>query len=559
MVEGPKDLMPVSDAFELTPARKRLILLATILGSMIAFVDTSVVNVALPAIQDDLGGGLLGQQWVANAYLLTEGALLLVGGSLGDVYGQRRVFIAGLIAFAVFSAMCALAPSVELLVAGRALQGAAAAALVPMALALITTTFGQEERGKAIGMWTAWSGVGVAIGPLIGGQLVDLGSWRFIFAINLPLVAVTLALAVAVIPVVGKRSDRRLDLVGAALCSVSVGAMIFGLLQQPTEGWGALTVMLPLALGAALFAWFLLHEWRSPRPMLPLGLFRRRNFAVGNLETFAMYAGIGLLFFYLVIYLQQVAGFSALKAGVAMMPVTLLMLFFAGYFGGLADRLGPRAFMTAGPLIGAVGLALLLRLDSDVDFWIDLLPPLLLFSLGLAMTVAPLTATVLGDVDELDAGIASGANNAIARLAGMIGIAVVGVLIAASFAGDLDDRLADAELSPAGAEVVREAMSNPLLPPSVVGLPPPEGAAIAAAAEQASVDSFRLGMGITAALVAAAGLMGIAIRNPLRPVPSSDCPGGQLAGQPKDAARRPEECEPRELGTPGSKPAALSA
>lgn len=559
MVEGPKDLMPVSDAFELTPARKRLILLATILGSMIAFVDTSVVNVALPAIQDDLGGGLLGQQWVANAYLLTEGALLLVGGSLGDVYGQRRVFIAGLIAFAVFSAMCALAPSVELLVAGRALQGAAAAALVPMALALITTTFGQEERGKAIGMWTAWSGVGVAIGPLIGGQLVDLGSWRLIFAINLPLVAVTLALAVAVIPVVGKRSDRRLDLVGAALCSVSVGAMIFGLLQQPTEGWGALTVMLPLALGAALFAWFLLHEWRSPRPMLPLGLFRRRNFAVGNLETFAMYAGIGLLFFYLVIYLQQVAGFSALKAGVAMMPVTLLMLFFAGYFGGLADRLGPRAFMTAGPLIGAVGLALLLRLDSDVDFWIDLLPPLLLFSLGLAMTVAPLTATVLGDVDELDAGIASGANNAIARLAGMIGIAVVGVLIAASFAGDLDDRLADAELSPAGAEVVREAMSNPLLPPSVVGLPPPEGAAIAAAAEQASVDSFRLGMGITAALVAAAGLMGIAIRNPLRPVPSSDCPGGQLAGQPKDAARRPEECEPRELGTPGSKPAALSA
>jgi EmrB/QacA subfamily drug resistance transporter len=559
MVEGPKDLMPVSDAFELTPARKRLILLATILGSMIAFVDTSVVNVALPAIQDDLGGGLLGQQWVANAYLLTEGALLLVGGSLGDVYGQRRVFIAGLIAFAVFSAMCALAPSVELLVAGRALQGAAAAALVPMALALITTTFGQEERGKAIGMWTAWSGVGVAIGPLIGGQLVDLGSWRLIFAINLPLVAVTLALAVAVIPVVGKRSDRRLDLVGAALCSVSVGAMIFGLLQQPTEGWGALTVMLPLALGAALFAWFLLHEWRSPRPMLPLGLFRRRNFAVGNLETFAMYAGIGLLFFYLVIYLQQVAGFSALKAGVAMMPVTLLMLFFAGYFGGLADRLGPRAFMTAGPLIGAVGLALLLRLDSDVDFWIDLLPPLLLFSLGLAMTVAPLTATVLGDVDELDAGIASGANNAIARLAGMIGIAVVGVLIAASFAGDLDDQLAEAELSPAGAEVVREAMSNPLLPPSVVGLPPPEGAAIAAAAEQASVDSFRLGMGITAALVAAAGLMGIAIRNPLRPVPSSDCPGGQLAGQPKDAARRPEECEPRELGTPGSKPAALSA
>lgn len=551
--------MPESDASELTPARKRLILVACILGSTIAFVDTSVVNVALPAIQDDLGGGLLGQQWVANAYLLTEGALLLVGGSLGDVYGQRRVFIAGLIAFAVFSATCALAPSVELLVAGRALQGAAAAALVPMALALITTTFGPEERGKAIGAWTAWSGVGVAIGPLIGGQLVDVGSWRLIFAINLPLIAVTLALALATIPAVGKRSDRRLDLVGAALCSVSLGAMIFGLLQQPTEGWGDFTVLLPLALGAALFAGFLLHERRSPRPMLPLGLFRRRNFAVGNLETFAMYGGIGLLFFYLVIYLQQVAGFSALEAGVAMTPITLLMLFFAGYFGGLADRLGPRAFMTAGPLIGAAGLALLLRLDSEVDFWVDLLPGLLLFSLGLAMTVAPLTATVLGDVDELDAGIASGSNNAIARLAGMIGIAVVGVLMAANFADGLDDRLSPGEFSPAGSEVVREAERNPLIRPSVAGLPATEASAIVAAAQQASVDSFRLGMGITAGLVAVAGMLGFAIRNPLRPVPSSDCPGGQLAGQPKDAARRPEECEPRELGTPGAKPASLSA
>jgi EmrB/QacA subfamily drug resistance transporter len=547
------------DARGLTPARKRLILLACILGSTIAFVDTSVVNVALPAIQDDLGGGLLGQQWVANAYLLTEGALLLVGGSLGDVYGQRRLFIAGLIAFAAFSATCALAPSVELLVAGRALQGAAAAALVPMALALITTTFGPEERGKAIGAWTAWSGVGVAIGPLIGGQLVDVGSWRLIFAINLPLVAVTLALAVVAIPAIGRRSDRRLDLAGAALCSISLGAMIFGLLQQPTEGWGDVTVLLPLALGAALFAGFLLHERRSARPMLPLGLFRRRNFAVGNLETFAMYAGIGLLFFYLVIYLQQVAGFSALETGVAMMPVTLLMLLFAGYFGGVADRLGPRTFMTAGPLIGAAGLALLLRLDSEVNFWIDLLPGLVLFSFGLAMTVAPLTATVLGDVDELDAGVASGTNNAIARLAGMVAIAVVGVLMAASFAGDLGDKLASGELSPAGSEVVREAERNPLIRPSVAGLPAAEGAAIVAAAEQASVESFRLGMGITAGLVAVAGVLGAAIRNPLRPVSSSDCPGGQLAGQPRDAARRPEECEPRSLDTPGAKPASLSA
>jgi EmrB/QacA subfamily drug resistance transporter len=539
--------------------RKRWILIACTLGSTVAFVDTSVVNVALPAIQDDLGGGLLAQQWIANAYLLAVGALLLVGGSLGDIYGQRRVFVGGLVGFAAFSAACAVAPSAELLIAARALQGAAAAALVPMALALISTTFGPAERGRAIGAWTAWSGVGVALGPLVGGQLVDLGSWRWIFALNLPLVAITLLLALAFIPAVGRRADRRLDLIGAVSGSVALAALTFGLLQQPSEGWASPAVWGALALGVALSGAFLVHEHRSPQPMLPLGLFRRRNFAVGNLETFAMYGGIGLLFFYLVIYLQQVAGYSALQAGLAMMPVTLLLLLLAGYFGGLADRLGPRLFMTAGPLIAAVGLASLLRLGADVDFVTEVLPGLLAFSLGLAMTVAPLTATVLGDVDEVDAGLASGANNAIARLAGMVGIAVVGVAMASTFTGGLDERVAAAELSPRGAEVVAGAGGNPLIEPEVTGLAPTEAAAITAAAEEASVESFRLAIGVTAGLVAIAGLLGLAIRNPLRPVASSDCPGGQIAGQPKDAGRRPEECDPRTITAPGPQPATTAS
>jgi EmrB/QacA subfamily drug resistance transporter len=536
---------------DLDRGRKRLVLIACILASTVAFLDSSVINVALPAIREDLGGGLQAQQWVVNGYLVTLGALLLVGGSLGDVYGQRRVFTIGIVGFGLASLACAVAPTIGFLIGARLVQGAGAALLVPMSLAVITSTFEREERGRAIGTWTAWSGIGVALGPLVGGELVDVSSWRWIFAINLPLLAVTLALVLHAVPEGKRDRERRLDLPGALLCSTALGALTFGLLRQPEQGWEGSSVWASLLASAILGAAFVAYELRVRQPMLPLRLFKRRNFSVGNLETLAMYAGLNLLFFYLVIYLQQVAGYSALEAGAALLPVTLVLLLLAGTFGRLADRFGPRAWMALGPLVSGLGLALLLRLDARVEFVTDVLPGIALFSLGLAMTVAPLTATVLGDVDEIEAGVASGVNNAVARVAGIVGIAVVGIAIAGQFASELDAELGGAELSPAAEQAVSDAEANPLAPPPVGGLPPAEAERVGSAAEDASVAGFRLGMGLAAALMVVAGLLGaVGIRNPLREVSSEDCAGGQLAGQPADAARRPEECGPPII-TPG--------
>jgi len=525
---------------------KRLALFACILGTTVVLVDSTVVNVALPEISRDLGGGLAGQQWTSNAYLLTLGSLLLVGGSLGDVYGERRIFVFGVVAFGVTSLLCALAPTIEVLVAGRALQGVSGALLTPAALAVIVAVFEQGERSRAIGAWTAWSGIGAALGPLIGGQLIDAASWRWVFAINVPLVIATVVLILRALPFEPGRGKRgQLDLAGAVLCVAGLAGVTFGLIQQPLDGWGSPSVVGPIAAGSVLFIAFLLYERRAGTPMLPLDLFRRRNFAIGNIETFAMYAGLSLLFFYLIIYLQQVAGYDALEAGAATLPVTVVMLALASRFGALADRLGPRLFMGLGPLVAGTGLLLLLRLDQDVSYFAELLPAITLFALGLAMTVAPLTATVLADAEERNAGVASGVNNAIARIAGLVAIAGVGVLIAASFTRGLDERLGTQSLSPASRAAIEAAKANPLIQPQLAGAPPAEREQVSAAVTDASVSSFRLGMGVSAALVIAGGLLGAAgIRNPRRRVAASDCGGGQLAGQPADAARRQEECGP---------------
>src|SRR4051794_17363678 len=370
----------------MTEQRKRLVLVACILGTAVVTVDATVVNVALPAIADDLGGGLAGQQWTSNAYLVTLGSLLLIGGSLGDVFGERRVFALGVAGFGVTSVFCAIAPTIELLVLGRALQGVAGALLTPAALAVIVATFPEDERGKAVGAWTAWGGIGTVLGPLIGGQLVDAASWRWIFAINIPVVLITLVLVRRVM-VAGRprKADARVDYLGAFLCAFGLAGITYGLIEQPRNGWGSPGVWLPLAGGALLFAGFILWEWRSAHPMLPLSLFRRRNFSIGNVETFSMYAGLGLLFFFLILYLQQVAGYSAIEAGTTTIPVTVMMFLLSTRFGALADRHGPRFFMGVGPLVAAVGLALFLRIDADVDYISDLLPGLVVFSLGLAM------------------------------------------------------------------------------------------------------------------------------------------------------------------------------
>jgi EmrB/QacA subfamily drug resistance transporter len=534
---------------ELSSRRKRLVLIACILGSTIVFVDSTVVNVALPAIQRELGGGLAGEQWTSNAYLLTLGSLLLIGGSLGDLFGERRVFISGVAGFGATSLLCAIAPSIGVLIFGRALQGVAGALLVPSALAVIVNTFPEQERGRVVGLWAAWSGIGSVLGPLVGGQLVDGASWRWVFAINLPLVLVAIVLIARAVPAKQGEGHAPLDLLGALFAAFGLGATTFALIEQPVLGWSNPGVFAPLIAGIIVFASFIVHEARTSSPMLPLGLFRRRNFSVGNIETFCLYGGLSLLFFYLIVYLQQVAGYSALKSGFASLPVSIVMLSLSSRFGGLADRIGPRFFMGVGPLVAAAGLFLLFRVGPSVSYFADLLPAVTVFAFGLALTVAPLTATVLASADRDKAGLASGVNNAIARVSGLVSIALVGVLIAASFTSSIDSRLAGQSLSPQAAAAVGEAKTRPLTPVSLQGVPPADAAAVSAAVTGASTQSFHLGIGVGGALVACGGIIGgLSIRNPRRVVKAGKCAGGQLAGAPEEVVT---SARPSAAGTRG--------
>ncbi len=468
-------------------------LIAAILGSSIAAIDGTIVNVALPAIQADLGGGLQSQQWIANAYMLTLGSLILLGGSLGDIYGKRRIFAIGVGAFGALSLLCAVAPTSETLIAARALQGAAGALLAPSSLAIIVAAFDEGQRGKAIGSWTAWGGIAIIVGPLVGGLIVDHASWRWIFAINVPLVLLTLVLVrSAVADTVKVR--RKVDLVGAGLAALGLATIVFGLIEQPHFGWASPVTIGTLAGGAVLLAAFVGYEKRASHPMLRLDLFRRRNFALANLETLSMYAGISILFFFVFIFLQQVAGYSAVKAGLTTIPSTLIMFLLSRRMGALADRYGPRLFLSAGPLLASAGILLFLRTGIETSYVADLLPALIVFSLGLTMTVAPLTATVLADADVDDAGIASAINNAIARCAGLIGISAIGAVVSSRLPGDTF------------------------------------------APNSGSVAAFHVAIVICATLVAAGGVIAfLGIRDPARAVSAEGCPGGQLAGTPRAA------------------------
>jgi EmrB/QacA subfamily drug resistance transporter len=444
------------------------VLVACILGSVIVFVDSTVVNVALPAIQHDLGGGLALQQWVVDAYLLTLGALLLVCGSLGDLFGARRLFLIGIVAFGITSVACAAAPDGNTLIVARGFQGIAGAILTPAGLAVIAATFSGEARGAAIGQWTSWTGVAFVIGPLVGGWLVTHASWRWVFLVNVPIAIATAVLVAYAVPKRPPPERRpRVDVVGGVLCVLGLGGPVFALIEEPRRGWGAPSIVVPLVTGVAFLAAFLWWEQRTAEPMLPLGLFARRNFSFANLETLTVYAGLSTLTFFLVLFVQQLAGYSALKSGLALLPITVVMFVLSPRVGRLSMRFGPRLFMGGGPIVAGVALAALVRLKPGFDYWTELLPPLLLFSVGLSLIVAPLTATVLADANESDSGIASGVNNAIARVAGLLGIAVV-------------------------------------------------GAAVAGADNKLDLSGYRLSMAITAALVAAGGVIGFAgIRNRL--------------------------------------------
>jgi EmrB/QacA subfamily drug resistance transporter len=405
---------------------QRLVLVASILGSFVAFLDVSVVNVALPAIRANLGGGVSAQQWVVDAYLVTLGSFILLAGSLSDLFGRERVFAAGLIGFGVTSLLAAIAPTATILIVARALQGATGALLVPSSLALIVANFTGADQGKAIGTWTAWTGIAFIVGPLLGGALVDVSSWRWVFAINVVPIAATLAVLARLQREPPRAEQRRVDWPGGVLCAVGLGGIIYGLIEAPTHGWTTPAIYLPLAAGAGAFVAFLIYERAAAQPMLDFALFRTRNFAVGNAATAAIYAGLTAFTFVLTVYLQQVAGYRATAAGLALLPVTALMFLLSPMAGRLAGKHGPRWFMTFGPLLAAAGFLLMLRMHTRAAYFTEVLPGILVFGLGLACTVSPLTAAILGGVDQRRAGIASAINNAVARVAGLLAVAAIG-------------------------------------------------------------------------------------------------------------------------------------
>ena len=504
---------------------KRLTLIACILGSAIVFVDGTVVNVALPALRSDLDASLADQQWVVESYLLLLASLVLVGGSLGDLYGRRRIFALGTAGFGAASLICAVAPTVEVLIAARALQGAAGALLVPSSLAIITAVFGPDERPAAIGSWTAGTSAAIAIGPPLGGLLVDALSWRVIFAMNVPLVLVCVWLIVRFVPECPGDRSHRIDVPGAVMCALGLAGPVYALIRQPELGWSDPSVWVPLVGGLGACGAFLAYERRAPDPMLPLAIFRSRNFAVGNAVTFVVYAGLGAATFFITLFLQQVAGYTAFAAGLSLLPITLLLVTLARRFGTLSTRVGPRLPMAVGPLFCGVGLLAFARLDERADYLTGVLPGSILFGLGLAITVAPLTATVLQAADRRHAGVASGVNNAIARVAGLVAIAAVGAVVAAQFSAAVDDRLRDARLDPAARAFVGEARERPLTVPDG-GV----DARVRAAVRDAGVEAFRTGMIVSALLMFAGGILAAAgIQNPRR---AAEAPAEQPAPAP---------------------------
>lgn len=410
--------------------QQRSVLVIAILASFVAFLDSSVINVALPAISDELGGGLATQQWVVDAYLITLGSLILLAGSLSDLLGRKVILMVGLIGFGVTSVLIAVAPTAELVIVLRGLQGVAGALLVPSSLAIIISTFRDHAQARAIGTWTAWTSASFLLGPILGGIFVDTLSWRLVFAINVIPIALTIVMLTRLHGLDARVADAKVDVVGGILGILGLGGPVYALIESQNYGWTSPVILIPLIVGLLSFAGFIWWETRAKHPMLPLRIFQNRNFSAGNVATVFIYGALSLGGLIVTVFLQQVANFPATLAALAFLPVSVANVLLSRVFGGLAGRYGPRFFMTAGPIIGGIGYLLMLRIGENVNYWTDVLPGVLLFALGLSMTVAPLTSAILGSIPAAQSGIGSAVNNAVARVAGLISIALLGLMLA---------------------------------------------------------------------------------------------------------------------------------
>jgi EmrB/QacA subfamily drug resistance transporter len=506
------------------------ILAATIIGSAMAFIDSTVTNVALPQIQVRLGATALDAQWIVESYALFLSALILVGGSLGDHYGRRRIFVLGVAIFTLASVWCGLSTSPDMLIAARAVQGVGGAMLVPGSLAIISASFDEEERGKAIGTWAGLSGVTTALGPILGGFLVEHVSWRAAFLINVPLAIVVLLIAFRHVPESRDPDARKLDIPGAALATLGLGGVVYGLISSAEAGFGDLRTIAALVLGAVALVAFVVWERRAEEPMMPLSMFQSRNFSGANVLTLLLYAGLGGALYYLPFLLIQVHGYSATAAGSSFLPFTVITFLMSRWAGGLITRYGARLPLTIGPIAAAAGFVLFALPGTGGSYWTTFFPAIVVLGFGMSLVIAPLTTTALNSVTGRHSGLASGVNNAVSRTAGLLAIPVLGIFIFLVFSTSLDARVQNLELSPKAQQQL-EAEKVDLGGAEVPsGVGEERGAEIETAIKESFLAGFRLAMFIAAGLaVASAVAAAIIIEGKGRAAPAERTPEGETA------------------------------
>jgi EmrB/QacA subfamily drug resistance transporter len=507
------------------------VLAATIIGSAMAFIDGTVVNVALPQMQQRLGATAVDAQWIVEAYALLLAALILVGGSLGDHYGRRRIFLLGVGIFTVASVACALALTPQQLIAARAVQGVGGALLVPGSLAIIGASFREEDRGKAIGTWSGFSGITTAIGPVVGGYLVDNVSWRAAFLLNVPLATAVILIAVRYVPESRDPDSRRLDVPGAVLATVGLGGIVYGLINSSLAGFGSAAVILSLFLGTLALVAFVAREQRTQDPMLPLTLFRSRNFSGANLLTLLLYAALGGALYFLPFALIQVHGYSATAAGSAFLPFVIITFLMSRWAGGLVTRYGARLPLIIGPVIAATGFILFAIPGTEGSYWTTFFPAIVVLGFGMSFVIAPLTTTALNSVEGRHSGLASGVNNAVSRTASLIAIPVLGIFVFVVFSASLDAQVATLDLSQ-GAHQQLEAQKVNLGAAQVPEGLGDETAAVQRAIRESFVAGFRVAMFVAVGLaLASAVAAGIMIEGKGQPVSSEEAsrPEGKTA------------------------------